>query len=114
MSFLDVLLAFLAFYPVVTGAAWMVGGVLFRILEERSALATPPGGWPGVTVLVPAYNEEQVIARCVQALRGVDHPDLEILILNDGSADRTVDVATTRGWPPRTSNSPGGSWRPDI
>ncbi|MGW6274736.1 glycosyltransferase family 2 protein [Streptomyces sp. NPDC055060] len=93
MSFLDVLLAFLAFYPVVTGAAWMVGGVLFRVLEERADLTEPPGGWPGVTVLVPAYNEEQVIARCVEALRRVDYPELEILVLNDGSRDGTVAAA---------------------
>ncbi|MFE5962754.1 hypothetical protein [Streptomyces rubiginosohelvolus] len=35
MSPIDVLLVFLAFYPVVTGAAWMVGGVMFRLTEER-------------------------------------------------------------------------------
>ncbi|SDL06982.1 glycosyltransferase family 2 protein [Streptomyces indicus] len=94
MTPLSLLLAFLAFYPVVTGAAWMVGGVLFRVLEGRPDPATPPGGWPGVTVLVPAYNEEQVIARCVTALRALAYGgDLEILILNDGSADGTVAVA---------------------
>ncbi|WP_328708088.1 glycosyltransferase family 2 protein [Streptomyces mesophilus] len=93
MSVLDVLLLFLAFYPVVTGAAWMVGGVLFRILEGRSDPAEPPGGWPGVSVLIPAYNEEQVIGRCVRALRDVRYPALEILILNDGSADATVTAA---------------------
>ncbi|GAA1907772.1 poly-beta-1,6-N-acetyl-D-glucosamine synthase [Streptomyces durmitorensis] len=93
MHALDLLLVFLAFYPVVTGAAWMVGGVLFRVLEERPRLVTPPGGWPGVTVLVPAYNEEQVISRCVEALRQVDYPELEILILNDGSKDGTVAAA---------------------
>ncbi|MFE8016393.1 glycosyltransferase [Streptomyces antibioticus] len=93
MSFLDVLLAFLAFYPVVTGAAWMVGGVLFRVLEERRAVVVPEGGWPGVTVLVPAYNEEPVIGHCVEALRKVDYPHLEILILNDGSGDGTVAAA---------------------
>ncbi|MFH8487714.1 glycosyltransferase [Streptomyces longisporoflavus] len=90
---IDLLLLFLAFYPVVTGAAWMVGGVLFRILEERPAPVRPPGGWPGVSILVPAYNEEQVISRCVAALRRVDYPQLEILVLNDGSRDQTVAAA---------------------
>ncbi|WP_223206059.1 glycosyltransferase [Streptomyces xanthii] len=93
MSFLDVLLVFLAFYPVVTGAAWMVGGVAFRLLDERPDAVEPDGGWPGVTVLVPAYNEEAVIARCVAALRRVDYPGLEILVLNDGSKDATVAAA---------------------
>ncbi len=51
-----------------------MGGVLFRALEERRAVVVPEGGWPGVTVLVPAYNEEPVIAHCVEALRKVDYP----------------------------------------
>ncbi|MER5257119.1 glycosyltransferase family 2 protein [Streptomyces sp. NPDC002855] len=93
MHLIDLLLVFLAFYPVVTGAAWMVGGVLFRILEEGRGPVRPPDGWPGVTVLVPAYNEEQVIARCVEALRRVDYPELQVLILNDGSKDATVAAA---------------------
>ncbi|MGW8380638.1 glycosyltransferase [Streptomyces sp. ODS28] len=97
MSPLDVLLTFLAFYPVVTAAAWMVGGVLFRVLEERGEPAPPPGGWPGVTVLVPAYNEEKVIAGCVRALGEVDYPHLEVLILNDGSRDGTVAAARAAG-----------------
>lgn len=93
MSVLDIILVFLAFYPVVTAAAWMVGGVIFRVREESPEIVTPEGGWPGVTVLVPAYNEEKVIARCVEALREVDYPKLEIQILNDGSKDATVAVA---------------------
>ncbi|WP_392958182.1 glycosyltransferase [Streptomyces sp. LN245] len=93
MSPIDVLLVFLAFYPVVSGAAWMVGGVMFRLLEERPRAVDPPDGWPGVTILVPAYNEEKVIAGCVQALRRVDYPSLEILLLNDGSTDNTVAAA---------------------
>jgi biofilm PGA synthesis N-glycosyltransferase PgaC len=92
---LDLMLVFLAFYPVVTGAVWMAGGVIFRIREERPDLVEPDGGWPGVTVLVPAYNEEQVIARCVRALRRLEYPQLQVLILNDGSKDDTVAVART-------------------
>ncbi|MBE9372871.1 glycosyltransferase [Saccharopolyspora sp. HNM0983] len=90
MYLVDLLLVFLAFYPVVTGAAWMVGGTLFRVLEERTRIVAPPGGWPGVTILVPAYNEEAVVSRCIAALRELDYPGLEVLILNDGSRDQTV------------------------
>lgn len=42
MSPIDLLLTFLAFYPVVTGAAWMVGGVIFRLGQEKSPWSPRP------------------------------------------------------------------------
>ncbi|UZK55259.1 hypothetical protein NEH16_14970 [Streptomyces drozdowiczii] len=43
---IDLLLVFLAFYPVVTGAAWMAGGVIFRLLEEKPAPPPRPADGP--------------------------------------------------------------------
>jgi poly-beta-1,6-N-acetyl-D-glucosamine synthase len=53
----ELLLAFVALYPVCTAALWIAGGLLFRLLDERDAAEEPAGGWPGVSVLIPAYNE---------------------------------------------------------
>jgi cellulose synthase/poly-beta-1,6-N-acetylglucosamine synthase-like glycosyltransferase/peptidoglycan/xylan/chitin deacetylase (PgdA/CDA1 family) len=48
---------------------------------------------PGATVLVPAYNEEMVIAKTIQSLLASDYPGpLEILVINDGSSDATADA----------------------
>ena len=47
-----------------------------------------------MTILVPAHNEASVIDVNVRAARAVDYPDLEILVLDDGSTDETVSVAT--------------------
>ena len=58
----ELLLAFVALYPVCTAALWMAGGLLFRLLDEPTSAEEPEGGWPGVSVLIPAYNEESVIA----------------------------------------------------
>jgi biofilm PGA synthesis N-glycosyltransferase PgaC len=88
------LFAFLGLYPIVTGALWIGGGLLYRLLDEPTQAEPPPGGWPGVTVLIPAYNEENVIATCVHAARAVDYPELEVLVLDDGSTDDTVAAAT--------------------
>ena len=46
-----------------------------------------------MTILIPAYNEEQVVAGCVRAARAVDYPELEVLVLDDGSRDGTADAA---------------------
>ena len=88
------MLYFIALYPPVTAAFWMAGGLVFRLLDERTEVGTPPaGGWPALTVLVPAYNEEAVIASCVASLREVDYPEVEILVLDDGSTDATAAAA---------------------
>jgi chlorobactene glucosyltransferase len=44
---------------------------------------------PRVSVLVPARNEEKNIGACLEGLLAQDYPNLEILILDDNSSDRT-------------------------
>ena len=89
----ELLLAFVALYPVVTAALWIAGGLLFRVLDERDAAEEPEGGWPGVSVLIPAYNEEAVIGTSVAAAIAADYPELEVLVLDDGSTDGTEAAA---------------------
>jgi poly-beta-1,6-N-acetyl-D-glucosamine synthase len=88
------LLLFVSLYPVVTAALWIAGGVLFRVLDELDADEIPQDGWPGVTVLIPAYNEERVIATSVHAALAADYPHLEVVVLDDGSTDDTAAAAT--------------------
>jgi biofilm PGA synthesis N-glycosyltransferase PgaC len=92
-----VLLVFVAAYPVVTAGLWIVGGLLFRLLDEQNDCPLPSGGWPGITVLIPAYNEEAVVGRCVTAALAVDYPALEVLVLDDGSTDATAAAARAAG-----------------
>jgi len=47
---------------------------------------------PFVTVLVPAYNEEKVISSTLASLGATTYPDVEFLVIDDGSTDRTPDV----------------------
>ena len=89
----EFLLAFVALYPVCTAALWMAGGLLFRFFEEESSTKEPEGGWPGVTVLIPAFNEASVIGTCVEAALAADYPTLEVLVLDDGSTDDTSAAA---------------------
>ncbi len=43
-----------------------------------------------ISVIVPARNEERTIVAGVQALLELDYPDLEIIVVNDGSNDSTL------------------------
>ncbi len=45
---------------------------------------------PGITIVVPAYNEEAGILRTVRSLVSARYPDLEIIVVNDGSRDSTL------------------------
>lgn len=92
---LDVLLIFVALYPVVTAAMWISGGIMFKLLDEHASRfdQEPPDGWPGVTVLIPAYNEEAVVAVSVVGALASDYPNFEVIVLDDGSTDDTESAA---------------------
>ncbi|MEY8117454.1 glycosyltransferase [Falsihalocynthiibacter sp. BN13B15] len=47
---------------------------------------------PGITVVVPAYNEANVIVRSVWSILGSNYPNFEIIVVDDGSSDGTYDT----------------------
>ncbi len=53
-----------------------------------------PLEWPMVTIVVPAYNEEQAIRRTIDSLLAIDYPThrRQLLIVSDASSDRTDDI----------------------
>jgi cellulose synthase/poly-beta-1,6-N-acetylglucosamine synthase-like glycosyltransferase len=46
---------------------------------------------PGVTIVVPAYNEQRVIVESVRSLLGISYAWTEIVVINDGSTDGTLE-----------------------
>ncbi|MEM4274217.1 MAG: glycosyltransferase family 2 protein, partial [Candidatus Caldarchaeum sp.] len=50
--------------------------------------------FPPVSVIVPAYNEEKWIGHCIEALLENDYPSKEIIVVDDGSTDRTYEIAS--------------------
>lgn len=59
-----------------------------------SRVPIPEGHWPSVTIMVAAYNEEQVIRGCLEHLAALDYPPdrLDILVINDRSRDATREI----------------------
>lgn len=47
---------------------------------------------PGVSVVLPAYNEEVVILDSVRSVLDLRHPDHEAVVVNDGSTDSTLEL----------------------
>jgi len=48
---------------------------------------------PRVAVLIPAYNEEKVIERTIQGALDCDYPNMCVIVIDDGSKDRTLEIA---------------------
>ena len=46
---------------------------------------------PPITIIAPAHNEERSIRVSVRSLLALDYPQLEIIVVNDGSEDRTLE-----------------------
>lgn len=48
-----------------------------------------------VSIIVPAYNEEETIAEVLNRVMRIDIPEKEIIVVDDGSSDRTTEIAAT-------------------
>ena len=48
---------------------------------------------PLVSILVPVYNVERYLSRCLDSLVAQTYKDIEIIIINDGSTDNSRDIA---------------------
>jgi poly-beta-1,6 N-acetyl-D-glucosamine synthase len=68
----------------------LVLALIQRYKEKQRVF--PAGYAPSVSVVIAAYNEEKVIVRTVEALLASRYPDLEVLVVDDGSKDRTSEV----------------------
>ena len=89
-------LIFFAGYPVVTSVMWITTSLIFVFRWERGNVELAPGTStvyvPMVTVLIPAHNEEAVIERSLDAVCAIRYPRYEVIVVNDGSTDGTVDA----------------------
>ena len=66
-----------------------LGVLLEKLRPDPGALQDPP---PPVSVLIPAHNEEEVIVETVEAALDSDYRNLEVIVVNDGSTDRTGEL----------------------
>jgi glycosyltransferase involved in cell wall biosynthesis len=48
--------------------------------------------YPKVSVILPARNEEEYIAKCLNSLINQSYPNFEIVVINDSSSDRTGEI----------------------
>ncbi|WP_063825175.1 glycosyltransferase [Catelliglobosispora koreensis] len=73
------------------GCAWLH--------KRRRPKAADRDFTPPLSVIVPAYNESANIAATVMSLVATRYPGLEVIVVDDGSADDTADIVARLGLP---------------
>jgi cellulose synthase/poly-beta-1,6-N-acetylglucosamine synthase-like glycosyltransferase len=88
-------------YFVVANGFWTVLFVAaaWQMLEHRRSSAAEDTRWllsssvlPRVSILVPAHNEAATMGESVRALLTLEYPNLEVVLVNDGSTDETLET----------------------
>ncbi len=96
MNFLEsVILAFYGFILVV----WVIRHVAYTLIERRfHVLKAGSPRFAGeraplVSIIVPAKDEQETLAGCLETLCAQDYPNFEMVIINDRSSDGTETIA---------------------
>ena len=89
-----VLFYFIALHAVYLTTSFFAFGALKRYALRLKSLDLTDlitSAWaPPITLIAPAYNEEATCVESVRSLLTLEYPDYDILVVNDGSNDRTI------------------------
>jgi len=80
---------------IVLGVARLLVLAGLALWKRAKGLGTPmpgSGELQQVTVLIPAFNEEKVIVATVERILASDYPNMEVLVIDDGSKDHTAYI----------------------
>ena len=59
-------------------------------IDYRDILAAPSA--PSISIIAPAYNESKTIVENVRSLLNIHYVNFEVIIVNDGSKDNTLEL----------------------
>ena len=82
-----IVFAFLSFISLKRRKDYYVESYVRKIIKESPYT-------PGVSVIAPAYNEEKTIIDNVNSMLALEYPVFEVIIVNDGSTDKTLEKIT--------------------
>jgi cellulose synthase/poly-beta-1,6-N-acetylglucosamine synthase-like glycosyltransferase len=90
------MLLLLSYGTLVVAALWELIGHVLRVRGETRQWVLGSAVSPSISILAPAYNEEATIAESVTALLALHYANLEVVVINDGSPDSTLEVLRER------------------
>jgi len=87
-----------AFFPLSFSVLWRFASEIDKKNnpdEDHLSHISYRKGTPCASIIVPAYNEERNIGKCIEAIQKQDFDhEMEIIVVNDGSTDRTAEIAS--------------------
>jgi poly-beta-1,6-N-acetyl-D-glucosamine synthase len=84
---------FIFLYPLLMSYVWMIGGLIFYWRHESGSRRIPElKTYPMFSILVPCHNEQDQIETTLMHLLELDYPEYEIIVIDDGSTDRTAEI----------------------
>ncbi len=93
-----VLLYFVLLHTVYLGTTFLAFGALRRYALRLKALdltdLITSAGVPSISLIAPAYNEALTCVESIRSLLTIEYPEYEVLVVNDGSTDDTVQRLT--------------------
>jgi CDP-glycerol glycerophosphotransferase len=75
--------------------AWLMAKFKSKVSKraaENMVFSDPPVT-PKVTIVIPVYNVERYLALCLQGVCAQNYPNLDVILVNDGSTDNSLAVA---------------------
>ncbi len=54
--------------------------------------------WPSISVVVCTYNGSMTIRDCMEGLKALEYPNFEVIVVNDGSIDKTAEIVSEYGF----------------
>lgn len=99
MTYIAYAVLFLSFINLLRMGIFLIGSDIYDIKRSLTAMKGAATNSrkrmrkPLVTVLVPAHNEELVLRRCLDSVYRSTYKNIELIIINDSSTDRTYGIA---------------------
>ncbi len=88
------------FYTLLLVLSYVIFCILAYLMHRRCLARKYKRGYafysespylPGVSIVASAYNEENVVIECVESFFRLNYPKFEVVIVNDGSKDNTLE-----------------------
>ena len=68
----------------------LILSLTYNLTRIKKELTT----FPKISIIVPAFNEAKTIKNCIKSLQNLDYPNFEIIVIDDGSTDNTLEIVS--------------------